>query len=184
MGAHAHRNRAALRDVQRRIAGRYRRRRQHHRARARRRTARRTRRDHRRHRFLRVRLSVVRLPAPASLGHRYDSGLRRRRSLLRLRLRAQRGRQCDARGRLLARAAGRHRRALDDGGLERSRGFRAVRRRRRSGCDGFRAGTARRARKPAALLGRVLASALGAMRPECARRSTPRCGARPTTRSR
>ena len=89
----------------------------------------------------------------------------------------------DARRRLQARARGRRRRALDDGRLERSRGLGAVRRRRRRGVMVSEPGKRGVLGEPAAFLRRVL-DLLSVRATGVRARSTPKCGARPTTRSR
>ena len=86
MDSHAHRHRPALRDEQRRIAGRNRRAGERRSPGSRRSKADRSRRDHRRYGLVGLRLSLVRLPVAASAGDRLDSGVRRRRGLLGLRL--------------------------------------------------------------------------------------------------
>ncbi len=82
--------------------------------------ARRARRDRRRHGFLGLRVSLVRLPVADIAGDRFDSRLRRGRGLFGLCLRAERGGLRDARRRLEQRAGGRRRCALHDGRLERT----------------------------------------------------------------
>ena len=184
MDSHPDRDRRALPDAQRRVAGRCRRRGEPHRARTRRPQAERPRCDRGRHGFLRVCVPIVRVLAPDRARRGSDSRLRCRRGVFGIRLCALGRGFLDSCGRLSARAGSRHRCALDHGRLERSAHLRAVRRRRRRRDAGRGTRATWHSRQPAALLGQILGSPFGARDRARVHRSIPRFIATPTMRSR